>query len=217
MVLNCTVRNVDGDILEHHTDIFQYFGHFDNLIVFGTEAYDVRKTQNFFLDHNQSSFENCAFVNVVVENTAGSPPKSQLNSHQSHMLFWHISTPRQPWVFRDDFTGEKQFVADTFVMSNCVFEQLSRGDYYAQGVPENVRVENCHFGEGEAHGLNPSTGACYIEEEAAGAASGSSFVYNGPDAIDLRQSGGRLPGLLVPEWIFGGGDHPNRGAYPMHR
>lgn len=102
LVLNCTVDTMDTPISGTHNDILQYFGHHENVIVYGVKATAICQTQDIFLDKTDSAFANCAFVDIEVSNPQSDPPFSQLASAEDHVLFSNVRTPDQSWVFRTD-------------------------------------------------------------------------------------------------------------------
>jgi len=211
MVVNCTIDDVDGTARSHHSDLFQYFGNFENVIVYGVKATNVRNTQNFFFDGYQSTFDNCAFVNVLVENLNDGTPYTQNWSRSNHMLFYHISNPRQRWVLRDDVSGDIAFQPHNIVFRNNVLEQLARGGWGNAGIPAGVEARNNHFVDPAfAHGTNLTTGAVRVSD-----LPGVNFSYTGSAEPLLHQSGDPIPDLYVPDWAYGTMLHPNRGAFPF--
>ncbi|MBF0245963.1 MAG: DUF1565 domain-containing protein, partial [Planctomycetes bacterium] len=175
MVLYSTLDGMDGALLPHHSDVLQYFGHFENVIVFGLRGHNISSTQNFFLDHKDSSFRDMAFVNILLENLTPSPPHSQLASSARHLLFRHITNPSQTWVFRDDMPGAKKFRACDVLFSNCVLDNLLRGSREAR-LPPGVISSACHFVKGPALGVLPTSGALDLLP------AGGGFSFSGPAA-----------------------------------
>ena len=210
LVVNVYVENMNGSILEHHSDLLQYFGHFENVIVMNVFASKIRNVQNIFLDHYKSSFTDVAFVNIAVENLNGNPPFSQLNAKHNHVLFFHVSTPMQQWVIRDDFDGEAKFEAHNVVIANSIFYKMARGNYHAVGVPEGIKMESNHFVTGSRHGNNATSGRVDISFEDAYV-----FDYIGPDSAKIGESGKLIPKLHIPTWKYGSENLPNRGAFPI--
>ncbi|MBL4906910.1 MAG: hypothetical protein JKX94_05605 [Sneathiella sp.] len=164
MVLNVTIDNMDGDVRDHHSDILQYFGDFDNVIVFGLRATNIRNVQNIFLGHYKSSFQNMAFVNIAIDNKKGNPPFSQLSSQQDHVLFYHLSIPNQDWIVRDDMPNEKQFKAKNVIIKNSILGSLKRGKHSWRGLPSGMLISNTHFVRGAMHGKFPTSGKLNFSE-----------------------------------------------------
>jgi hypothetical protein len=188
-VLNCKAHNIDGSVASHHSDLLQYFGHHENLIVFGLEATQIVETQNFFLDHANSTFNNCAFVSIAVENfQAGAAPFSQLNSTQNHVLFMHISNPGQWFILRDDMEDHRRFVAHNVVFMNSVLERIHASGYF-DPIPEGVIIEYCHFVSGTPRGTDTTTGPVVVLPD------GTTFRHSGESAYRLLDSAEHIPGL----------------------
>lgn len=201
MVVNSTAHNLDSTVNSHHTDLFQFFGHFEDLIVYNVNASQVISCQNFFLDHYQSSFTNCAFVNIAVQNAESDPPFSQLNSAHDHVLFYHISNPGQRFGLRDDFIGEKKFTAHNVVFRNSIVERIQAADYFGP-IPEGVTIDHCHFAYDDPKGEEPTTGAIAIINSAGGR-----FTYKGNGAAEILGTARPVPGLSLKA-------EPDRGAWP---
>jgi len=163
MVLNVTVNNMDGNVRAHHSDILQYFGDFDNVIVFGLKATNIYNTQNIFLDHYKSTFQNMAFVNIAVDNKKGNPPFTQLNSRQNHILFYYLSMPSQSWILRDDMPNKKKFAPKNVIIKNSILGMVKRGKNGWKGLPMGMNVSNTHFTSGEAHGQAATRGPISFE------------------------------------------------------
>lgn len=173
MVLNVRVDDMDGNISAHHSDILQYFGHFENIIVNGVIATRIKDVQNLFFDHYKSSFRNMAFVNLAFENLSSNPPYSQMSSSHSHVMFENISMLGQNWVFRDDQPDNKQFKANKVRFRNNILTKLNRAKHGWKGVPEGVEVLDTHFISGESHGENATHGRV-------------SFHKLGPDGVTYK-------------------------------
>ena len=200
-VIDCSISYVDGTVLTHHSDLLQYFGNFENLIIYGVNASLIRATQNIFLDHANSSFTNCAFVNVAVQNAESDPPFCQLNSAHDHVLFYHVSNPGQRFVLRDDLTGTRKFTARNVVFRNSIVERIQAADYFGP-IPDGVTIDHCHFNYNQPVGIEPTQGAIAIIDS-----TGTTFEYKGVGLEDIGASGVYIPGLsLSPQ--------PDRGAWP---
>lgn len=201
MVVQSTANNVDGTVLSHHTDILQYFGQHENLIAYNVNSSLTADTQNFFLDHADSSFTNCAFVNIAVQNTQSDPPFSQLNSANDHVLFYHISNPGQRFVMRDDFSGSGKFTAKNVIFRNSVVERIQAADYFGP-IPEGVTIDHCHFNYDEPRGESPTSGAIFMLDSYGG-----QFTYVGEGASMIVGTGALIPGYSTT-------NTPSRGAVP---
>jgi hypothetical protein len=146
-VLNTEVIRHHLVIPDFHCDVLQYWGETRNIVVFGLRASDLLGVQNLLFDKTNSSFEDVAIVDVVFENIAGSPivVKTQFNSRCENFVISHATILDQAVVFREDFEGSSQFVADGVDFINSIFERLDSGDYYASQLPPGLRLDHCHF------------------------------------------------------------------------
>lgn len=201
MVVQSSASLVDGTVLTHHSDILQYFGQFENLIVYNVNAAFVKATQNIFLDHANSSFTNCAFVNVSIQNAESDPPFSQLNSTNDHVLFYHIANPGQRFVLRDDMAGSGKFIAKNVIFRNSVVERIQASGYF-DPIPAGVVIDHCHFNYNEPRGEDPTVGAIFLLNS-----SGGQFEYIGYGAGKIRGTATPIPGYSESET-------PDRGAVP---
>jgi len=209
MVVNCTADGVGGTSLEHHSDLFQYWDPTENVIVYGVKAVNVTGAQDFFLGGLVgTSYMNCAFVNVAVQNSQDrrGPPFTQYHHVHDHVLFMHISNPGQLSSFRDDVSTP--YTARNVKFVNCILERLTRGTWGVMGVPDGVSVESCHFLQGQLHGTGATTGEISILD-----GPGSRFSYTGPGVAAIAGTGQTIPGFSHPN--DGTAEHgaPNRGAF----
>jgi hypothetical protein len=209
MVVNCTADGVGGTALEHHTDVFQYWDPTENVIVYGVKAANVAGAQNFFFGGIAgTSYVNCAFVNVAVQNSQDrrGPPFTQYHHVHDHVLFMHISNPGQLSTFRDDVNPP--YTARNVKFVNCILEGLSRGKWGSMGLPDGVSVESCHLIRGQLHGTGATTGEISILD-----GPGSRFSYAGAGIADIAGTGQTIPGFSHPN--DGAAEHgaPNRGAF----
>ncbi len=232
MVVNCTVDTVDGimplyqadgtqvsSTVRVHADLCQYYGTvghelIENVIVYGVTFAKVHGVQNFFLDHYSSSFKDCAFVNMCVENRYDvmQPPYAQENSAHEHVLFMNVSCPGQLWILRDDNVDlTKRYSAVNVLYANCVFEKLAKATA-GGGLPSGVTVKACHFVQGELHGDAPTVGPVTV---AIADATDPSFQYEGASSSALLGSGVVIPGWRCWKWNDLGAPRPDRGAFPF--
>ncbi len=192
MILNVSIHDMDGDLRKHHSDILQYFGDFDNVIVFGLWATKIKNVQNIFLDHYKSSFQNMAFVNIAIENISSDPPFSQLNARQNHVLFYHLSIPGQTLILRDDFTQRKKFVPKDVIVMNSIFKRITRGKHSWKGIPVGIKIYSSHFVTGEKHGNFPTSGPIKINQLQSGR-----ITYQGSQVSAIIQSGIPMQGFMI--------------------
>jgi len=208
MVVNCRADKVDGTVLEHHTDLFQWWQSNENIIVYGVKATNINGAQNFFFGGLNVSYTNVAVVNVAVHNTQDrfGAPFTQFSNTNDHVLFMHVSNPGQLSFFREDV--EPPYTANDVKFVNCIFEGLSLSRWGTRGIPDGVSVESCHFVRGNLHGTAPSSGEITIVD-----GPGSRFSYEGAAVPRILGTGRGIPGFSHPN--DGASDHavPNRGAF----
>jgi hypothetical protein len=168
MVIGCTVDEVDGRVLDHHTDLYQMWNSMDNIIVTDVVATNLRATQAFFLEPTFQSgadspihwLRNAAFVNIRVESDPvfrwsnndnamvnwGGPPWSQLLSRFDHVLFDNVELANQRLMLRSDVTSNQNFVAKNLVFRNCGLHPFTYGAYAGPdaSVPPGVQFIDCY-------------------------------------------------------------------------
>lgn len=214
-VLGSSLSNFLGQSTIIHSDIFQYFGEHRNNIVNNFRAWNVNGAQNFFFDkYPGSSFTDCAFVDIAIENLQASPnaPKSQFANEAKNLFFAQLSAPNQYWMMRTDIAAPNTFAADSLVFKNCVLSWLSGATVGVTALPPGVGVSHCHFtvSAGAPTGpqaVNVTTGPLRLEF------TGSEWVHVGTGASAIQGSGvqifgvsdeanpsrGQLPGSQLPE------------------
>ncbi len=134
LVINSRLTDMDGSLLDHHTDVLQTFGQTENYLYYGLIADNLRETQAMFLEPTFQStpgspiywMTDCAFVNVGIMTDPvfwsdgtprGGTPYSQLMSRFDHVIFRGLDLPNQRLIIRDDITSNQ-----TFVAKNLIFE-----------------------------------------------------------------------------------------------
>ncbi|MGD8787497.1 MAG: putative Ig domain-containing protein, partial [Phycisphaerales bacterium] len=208
MVLNCRAVNINGDILSHHTDIYQIWGQNENFIVYGLDTDNIVKTQCMFLDHDNSSHINYAFVNIYFDcfDPGGSPPHTQFNAAHNHVIFRNVRWPGQQISFRDDFAGEKKFTANNVIFENCELYPENYDRYvlrkysWGRGTPEGVTFDNCYPSTGSASPVLDAIGNKFINENST-----LTFDVNATDpegaSVAIYNKG--LPsGATFSNWTF---------------
>jgi len=125
-VVNATVRNIDRGGVDFHPDVYQLYGPsetFQNIIVYGLEAYDA-KSQGIFARGLQG-VKDSAFVNVLIELTDPIMLSQWRSPMTDHVLFWHVTHLNKPFWFRLDASrgiGDSTLHNVSFVGS--VFESI---------------------------------------------------------------------------------------------
>jgi hypothetical protein len=145
--LNCVVENIDGSLLNHHTDILQMTLHGRNRIVYGLDVQKMMDTQSVFLDHYRASHTDYAFVDISFDShdPRGGPPFTQFNAPNTNVLFRNVRWPGQKMIFRTDFAPPKKFVGRNVVFENCQLYPTDYTGYVIGGKsPQGVLFKNCY-------------------------------------------------------------------------
>lgn len=141
MVLNAEIESMNGHWKpEIHSDIFQYYGNFDNVYVQNVKAGRLYYIQNFFLDHKLSKFSNMVFRDICISNEAGDPPFSQLNSKSENIYFVNVRTYGQSWVLRDDMKNGEEFIPKNVIFYDGYIPRLRMGKKGSVGLNSEVKV-----------------------------------------------------------------------------
>ena len=147
MVLNCTADDLDGTLLEHHTDVYQMWGDQDNLIVYGVNATNLKGVQGIFLepareqDSEVTALTNSAFVDIRLtgEQMMITDKFSQLTGGvYRHLLFQNVQLPDAGLLIREANGAHLMDAADV-VFKNCVFTPASFQDLVVDNVREGFR------------------------------------------------------------------------------
>jgi hypothetical protein len=156
LVLNCRIADIDATGFIEHPDIMQFFGNFENVIVYGLAAIDNIDAQGMFVRRDSADpgrFTNAAFVNYLVNTDR----YSQWTHEGDHILFWHFQIVGQDMMIRDD--GDiptRPARLDNSSIRQSVFNELK---YQSVGTPlQRIDIRDNHFVEGEALGENATTG-----------------------------------------------------------
>ncbi len=159
-IVGCTATKIDGTVSGHHTDLFQYFGAQENIIIYDVVATGLVGVQAFFFEPTWNSqngprmaMENCAIVDVIVEDLADNG-YSQLLSKFDHILFRNVEFINERIMLRWKIdTGYQAFEANNVLFDRCRLHP----DVYAGIIGpqpakslENVRWENCYISNGTA-------------------------------------------------------------------
>lgn len=127
LVLNNTLHNVDTSVLEHHTDVFQYFAPADTRLRENVIGYNVKGTdifsQHFFMrTGGGGTFKDFAFVNIELQPMANadlSIKPSQLWCHHDHVLFMNVTTPYK--LYFREVVGNPD---EGYIAHNVLFEHV---------------------------------------------------------------------------------------------
>ncbi len=148
MVVNCSVvdfNNIDG--WAFHSDLFQYYQVWDNLIAYKVQA-TATNVQAFLvcqpkIDTEVPAMSNSAFVDIEFDiGLDGLDLAAQLQGRLDHLLFRRVSVRGQRWWLRTDITNRDQLSARNVVFSNCVVspDTLTR---YSTAPPRGVSFLDC--------------------------------------------------------------------------
>jgi hypothetical protein len=144
LLLNSTVDEMDDDLLDHHTDVYQLFGRTENVIVYGLTATNLRNAvQPFFIEPTMEQgmlepVSNSAFVNITMSGT--DLPRSQLmGGIYRHVLFSNVMIPGSVMRIRDSngsfAMDAENVVFDTFHFAGVAIEDgVTSGFVFLNGI-----------------------------------------------------------------------------------
>jgi len=164
MVLRSTAETVSGSVLEHHTDVFQWWGPQENLIIADVVATDLTVPQCMFMrpswvqgnDGSQTYWmRNVAFVDLrfdmhpVWNNGVnwGGAPWSQLQGKYDHVIFQNVELANQRIMLRSDVnTGAEAFEAKNLLFRDVGLHPLTYDAYVGPGgaAPLGVSFVGCY-------------------------------------------------------------------------
>ncbi|RMD65394.1 MAG: hypothetical protein D6824_02735, partial [Planctomycetota bacterium] len=139
-IVKCTADNVNDNILPHHTDLFQYFGTFKNVIIYDIVGTNLNSIQTFFFGPVMPTWpgdeELRDFAIVDVDASDGvklTNNVTQLQGPETHMLWRNVNLPWQEFAIRDGrdgFAGSiHQFKGHDVLIENSVLHPLSVARY----------------------------------------------------------------------------------------
>lgn len=164
-VLRSTVKNVDGAILPHHTDLMQFFGDAENLIYYDIIAEQLNQTQTLFLQPTHQAtigapvyeMRDSAFVQISAFNVPvwqngvnwGGTPWSQMQSRFNHVLFEDVQLPNQRFFLRDDMQTNQTWHAKNVIFRNPVLHHFTYDAYVNNEPPEGVTIVGAVMSAGD--------------------------------------------------------------------
>lgn len=151
LVINCTsdyCYNTTG-WSDWHSDIFQYYGDHDNVLVYGfTSSNALSGIQNIFINQplaEGNSMRDVAFVNLTLDYTIDDAGTSQLQGPLDHILFINVSN-EQSWLMRTDFTDLNALTANNVIMDSCRFDSYSYTNYVDSDSPiDGITFTDCEL------------------------------------------------------------------------
>lgn len=199
--INVTVHTIDRGNTSFHPDFIQFYrpgGVMENCILYNVRAYNMQAQGLFGSD---GTAEDVAFVNLLLEQPAGSGYRSQLTGTWRHALLWNTTITGQTFDFRASADIQD------FDVRNCIFSQFTSDNPAHPSIKINaVHTVNFVSGQTTALGTNATTGNPLYADSA-------NDNYRLTAASPAHGTGVVTPG--VPADIDGVayGPTPNRGAY----
>lgn len=141
-ILSASVALIEKGDASYHPDLVQYLGEWDNTLVYGLEARDVR-AQTIFSRSGTQRHDNAAFVNVYIDQSPLAYYGQWIRS-SNHVLFWHWTSIGRPFWFRNANPGTNEPLEVTNLsVRNSVFTTIS---YPADRYPApDAAFSNNHF------------------------------------------------------------------------
>lgn len=159
-ILNSQGSGLDGAMLEHHSDVFQYFRVSEpwtaptNVIASKVSVEMRDDVQAIFLRGFETGpFVDYAFVDVNFDHTwgdsarraNGGPPFTQFYRTCENILLRNVAISSQRILFRTDQDQEDEiFRAHDVVFENCQVHYSVRDSYILGPAPEGVRFTSCY-------------------------------------------------------------------------
>jgi hypothetical protein len=129
MVVDSSLEDMDGRVLSHHSDVFQYWAPQDtrlieNRIVFNVTATNVLAQHIFMRTAGGATFRDFAFVDIDVRQIPGvrGHMKSQLYGNHEHVLFRNVKSAL-PMLLRrpGDARPGEGYMPNSVLFDNCAF------------------------------------------------------------------------------------------------
>jgi hypothetical protein len=165
LIIGAYATDIDGFARPHHTDLIQYFGPQENIIVKDVTAEGIANAQTMFLEPTFQSadgsprytMEDAAFIRVHGLNDPvfyddgtirGGPPFSQVISSFEHVIIKDLQIPNQRFLMRTDYDHNQYFEAHNVLVDGAWLFPDSWDDLQ-NSTPNGFTVRN----------LSPSSGA----------------------------------------------------------
>lgn len=164
MVRNCTLENIGSDALQSqrlvlntkvdgirkpqgsdfHPDLLQFYGDFDNVIIYGVEARNIHAQGIFSRGVDATPDKNIAIVNVAIDQKSH---VSQWSQSCDHLLMWNVTLLGMPINFRNDPTGIPVVLNDLSVRDS-VWQDLRVDPNIVPPQAQMTVFRNNHYIEG---------------------------------------------------------------------
>ncbi|MBN2735785.1 MAG: DUF1565 domain-containing protein [Spirochaetales bacterium] len=155
-ILNCTVSDIDWEVVEHHTDIYQLWDEKDNILIYGLTGTNIF-CQSFILEPDRENkpgietLRNSAFIDISIDNyyknpedeKRGGPPFSFLLGNFENVLFKNINLSEQQIQMNVENLAQP-FTAKNVVFDNFHFFDYSYDRYVVGQKPLGVTFLGCH-------------------------------------------------------------------------
>ena len=123
LVINSSVDGIDATGTGNDPDVFNGFSTgknwTDDVILYNVKATDVKAK-----GLAGQRLRNCAFVNVVIENSGDGLIYSRFSEEMENVLFAHLTLVGQKWQWMQTKNGRGDFKPTDVKLINCVFEAM---------------------------------------------------------------------------------------------
>lgn len=174
LVLNCRVNGIRKPAGSgFHPDLIQFWGNFDNVILYGIEAHEIFAQGIFSEGKEAIADKNIALVNVAIDQRSH---LSQWSQAADHVLLWNVTLLGQPFLVRNVDDGRPKNVMTNFSVRDSVFQEMRATPSIIPANDQTV-FQNNHFINGVTIGRNATSGDAGFE-----AATGQLRFSPGPNS-----------------------------------
>lgn len=155
LILNCKVSGIRKPAgSAFHPDLIQFWGNFDNVIVYGVEAREIFAQGIFSEGKETVPDRNMAFVNIAIDQRSH---LSQWSQAADHVLLWNITLIGKPFLIRNVDDGRPKNVMTNFSVRDSVFQEMRAAPSIIPADDQNI-FRNNHFIDGVMIGRNATRG-----------------------------------------------------------
>ena len=173
-MLNCKVKDIRKPAGSgFHPDLIQFWGNFDNVIVYGVEAREIFAQGIFSEGKETVADKNIALVNIAIDQRSH---LSQWSQSADHVLLWNITLLGQPFLIRNIDDGRPKNVLTNFSVRDSVFQDMRVTPSIIPADDQTI-FQNNHFIAGTTIGRNATFGDARLE-----GATGQNAFVPGPDS-----------------------------------